>query len=71
VRLFEICSRLHAGGVVASRQAMSQHLDVLGRAGLVQTRRAGRTTLHRLDTAPLAEVVLRWPMTGIDREEPT
>ncbi len=59
--LFEICSRLavkHELGM--SRQAVSQHLDVLERAGLVSTRRDGRYKFHHLDTTPLDEIVARW-----------
>ena len=43
-----------------SRQAVSQHLDVLEQAGLVNTRRDGRYKFHDLDTAPLDEIVRRW-----------
>ncbi|GIF46325.1 ArsR family transcriptional regulator [Asanoa ferruginea] len=59
--LFEICARL-AGkhGLGSSRQAISQHLDVLEAAGLVETRREGRFKFHFIDTAPLAPIVERW-----------
>ena len=60
--LFEICSRLvmkHAIG--ASRQAISQHLDVLEQAGLVRTRREGRYKFHTIDTSPLLAIGERWP----------
>jgi len=59
--LFEICTRLtvkHALGL--SRQAVSQHLDVLESAGLVQTRREGRYKFHHIDTAPLEPIIERW-----------
>ena len=59
--LFELCARLtskHSLGM--SRQAISQHLDVLEQAGLVRTRRDGRYKFHHLDTAPLDEIVRRW-----------
>ena len=59
--LFELCSRLTMRhGLGLSRQAVSQHLDVLERAGLVKTRRDGRYKFHHLDTAPLDEIVRRW-----------
>ena len=59
--LFEICSRLvMKHGINASRQAISQHLDVLEAAGLVRTRRSGRYKFHALDTAPLREIGERW-----------
>ena len=60
--LFEICARLTMKhGLGSSRQAISQHLDVLEDAGLVRTRRAGRYKFHDLDTAPLREIATRWP----------
>jgi DNA-binding transcriptional ArsR family regulator len=66
--LFEICTRLTVKrGLNLSRQAVSQHLEVLESAGLVLTRREGRYKFHELDTGPLREVVERWP-TSI-REE--
>ena len=61
--LFEICSRLTMKhGLGSSRQAISQHLDVLERAGLIRTQRQGRCKLHHLDTAPLREIHERWPI---------
>ena len=59
--LFELCARL-AGrhGLTPSRQAVSQHLDVLADAGLVRRRREGRYTFIDLDTAPLRQVLERW-----------
>jgi DNA-binding transcriptional ArsR family regulator len=59
--LFELCTRLisrHALG--STRQAVSQHLDVLEAAGLVQTRREGRYKFHDLDTSPLKAITDRW-----------
>jgi DNA-binding transcriptional ArsR family regulator len=66
--LFEICSRLTARhGLGSSRQAISQHLDVLAAAGLVEVRREGRYKLHHLNTAPLEPLVERWlDRTGKD-----
>ena len=59
--LFEICARLATKhGLAMSRQAVSQHLDVLEGGGLVRTRREGRYKLHRLDPEPLHELVTRW-----------
>jgi DNA-binding transcriptional ArsR family regulator len=59
--LFEICSRLAVKhGLGSSRQAISQHLDVLEAAGLVGTRREGRYKFHHLDTEPLEAIVERW-----------
>ena len=62
--LFEICNRLTMKhGLGSTRQAISQHLDVLEQAGLVKTRREGRYKFHFLDTQPLAEIAKRWPTT--------
>lgn len=59
--LFEICGRLAADhDVDLTRQAITQHLAVLGDAGLVHTRREGRYKFHSIDTAPLREAVARW-----------
>ena len=60
--LFELCTRLTMKhGLASSRQAISQHLDVLEAAGLVRSRRQGRYRFHDIDTAPLLEIVERWP----------
>ena len=61
--LFEICARLstkHQLG--SSRQAISQHLDVLQGAGLVETSRDGRYKFHYINTTPLEPIVGRWLM---------
>lgn len=61
--LFEICSRLTMKHrLSSSRQAISQHLDVLEAAGLVTTKREGRYKFHYIDTAPLKDVIDRWPV---------
>ena len=60
--LFEICNRLISKhGLASSRQAISQHLEVLESAGLVHTQRQGRYKFHFLDTSPLGAIGLRWP----------
>src|SRR5262245_60969195 len=59
--LFELCARLamkHDLGL--TRQAISQHLDVLEEVGLITTRREGRYKFHYLDTGPLTIIVQRW-----------
>ncbi len=59
--LFEICSRLTmTRGLTLTRQAISQHLDVLESAGLLSTKREGRYKYHYLDTKPLESIVERW-----------
>jgi DNA-binding transcriptional ArsR family regulator len=67
--LFEICSRLTMKhGIGASRQAISQHLDVLEDAGLIRTSRSGRYKFHSIETSPLREIGERWPQTTGDHE---
>ncbi|HLM29566.1 MAG TPA: metalloregulator ArsR/SmtB family transcription factor [Acidimicrobiales bacterium] len=59
--LFELCSRLAAKhSVASSRQAVSQHIDVLVDAGIVETRREGRYKFHHLDPRPLERIADRW-----------
>jgi DNA-binding transcriptional ArsR family regulator len=59
--LFELCARLATKHRVASsRQAVSQHIDVLVDAGLVVTRREGRYKFHHLDRRPLVRIADRW-----------
>jgi DNA-binding transcriptional ArsR family regulator len=59
--LFEICARLVTKhGLGSSRQAISQHLDVLEAAGLVETRREGRYKFHYINTGPLEPIIERW-----------
>ena len=63
--LFELCSRLatkHQLG--SSRQAITQHLDVLEDAGLIQSRKEGRYKFHDLDTRPLERLADRWLARG-------
>ncbi len=59
--LFELCTRLISRhGLGSTRQAVSQHLDVLEAAGLVRSRREGRYKFHDLDTSPLKAITDRW-----------
>jgi DNA-binding transcriptional ArsR family regulator len=63
--LFEICSRLatkHQLG--SSRQAISQHLELLEAAGLIQAKREGRFKFHYLNTQPLEHIADRWLKPG-------
>jgi DNA-binding transcriptional ArsR family regulator len=63
--LFELCSRLatkHRLG--SSRQAISQHLDVLEEAGLIVSRKEGRYKFHDLDPRPLERLADRWLAHG-------
>jgi DNA-binding transcriptional ArsR family regulator len=64
--LFEICSRLiNKHGLASTRQAISQHLDVLEAAGLIRTRREGRYKFHSIERKPLRRLADRW----LDRKE--
>ena len=59
--LFELCSRLTMKHQLSSsRQAISQHLDVLEEAGLITTRREGRYKFHHINTGPLERIADRW-----------
>jgi DNA-binding transcriptional ArsR family regulator len=59
--LFGLCSQLAAVHQLAmTRQAISQHLEVLEDAGLVSTRREGRYKFHDLSTTPLETLTDRW-----------
>jgi DNA-binding transcriptional ArsR family regulator len=53
--LGELCDHLEM-----TRQAVTQHLDVLETANLVATRRRGREKLHFLNPVPLQEIYERW-----------
>jgi DNA-binding transcriptional ArsR family regulator len=68
--LFELCVRLTSKhGLGSTRQAISQHLDVLEDSGLVRTRREGRYKFHDLDTSPLQDIVNRWAIND-ERRQP-
>ena len=59
--LFEICAQSFAeDGVALSRQAITQHLDMLQKARLVRVEWSGRTKLHSLDPDPLRAAVSLW-----------
>jgi len=52
--LFEICANSVAeSGQTSSRQTISQHLDVLERAGLLEISWKGRTKAHSINLNPL------------------
>src|SRR5687768_9835020 len=68
--LFELCARLTMKHQVGStRQAISQHIEVLEEAGLVRTRREGRYKFHSLDTTPIAEITQRWRTPSESKED--
>ena len=65
--LFELCARLvMKHDLSLSRQAISQHLEVLEAAGLVKSRRESRYKFHHLDTTPLEQIAERWK---VDRDD--
>ncbi len=69
--LFELCARLATKhGMASTRQAISQHIDVLESAGLVTTRREGRYKFHHVDTAPLREIQARWSIPETEEAPP-
>ncbi len=59
--LFEICTRLTMKhNLTLTRQAISQHLDVLEAVGLVSTKREGRYKFHYFSRTPLKVISSRW-----------
>ena len=66
--LFEFCGRLTMKhGINSSRRAITQHLDVLEAAGLIRTRREGRSKLHWFVGGPLKAITERWPIATDER----
>ena len=53
--LVELCADLDM-----TRQAVSKHLGILERAGLVVVLRRGREKCHHLNPAPIADIAARW-----------
>ncbi|HVX81589.1 MAG TPA: helix-turn-helix domain-containing protein [Devosiaceae bacterium] len=49
-----------AKGLEISRQAVTKHLVVLEEAGLVLSRRSGRSRRHYLNPVPIHAVAMRW-----------
>ncbi|KAA0219527.1 MAG: winged helix-turn-helix domain-containing protein [Phycisphaerae bacterium] len=63
--LFELCGRLiMKHGIDSSRQAISQHLDVLETAGLVMAERDGRYKFLWFNGKPLQAITKRWPASA-------
>jgi DNA-binding transcriptional ArsR family regulator len=63
--LYQICTQLimasqATGGRGLSRQAISQHLGILERAGIVRITWSGRTKLHSIDLKPLQDAANDW-----------
>ncbi len=55
-------------GINSSRQAITQHLGVLEAAGLIRTRREGRSKLHWFQGGPLKDIAQRWPIATDERD---
>lgn len=56
--LFEICAASYGlAGKALSRQTISQHLDMLERAGLIEVTWQGRTKMHSINEAPLRDAL--------------
>ncbi|MFF0494467.1 ArsR/SmtB family transcription factor [Nocardia sp. NPDC004068] len=53
--LRELCER-----VAMARQSVTQHLDILERAGLVTVLRRGRERVHYINPAPIHDIQARW-----------
>lgn len=59
--LFEVCAATVAeDGAALSRQTVSQHLDVLERAELIETSWKGRTKAHSLSITDSHVAVAAW-----------
>ncbi len=59
--LRELCER-----VDMARQSLTQHLDILERAGLVTILRRGRERVHYIDPTPIYDIEQRW-ISAFDR----
>ncbi len=59
--LRELCER-----VAMARQSVTQHLDILERAGLVTVLRRGRERVHYINPAPIHDIEHRW-ISGFDK----
>ncbi|UAB88182.1 winged helix-turn-helix transcriptional regulator [Ruegeria sp. SCSIO 43209] len=59
--LFELCARLlEEHSVTISRQGITRHLNTLEQAGLITTTWRGRTKIHTLVAAPIADAINPW-----------
>ncbi len=59
--LFELCARLlEEHSVTISRQGITRHLNTLEQAGLITTAWRGRTKIHTLVAAPIANAINPW-----------
>ena len=52
-----------------TRQAVSQHLDLLEAAGLLTTKREGRYKYHYVDTTPLNVIATRWIQSNAEQKQ--
>lgn len=58
-----------AASLPISRQAVAKHLQLLGRAGLVSSRRSGREARFELDPRPLADAAAWLETIGAEWDE--
>ena len=59
--LFELCARLTMKhNVNMSRQAIVKHLDLLEKAGIVNSEFRGKYRVLRFNKLPMEEVLKRW-----------
>lgn len=67
--LYELCARLAMKhDLTLTRQAISQHLEVLEHAGLVRTVRDGRYKFHYIEPGPIRRALERWCPTEEEEE---
>ncbi len=67
--LYEIRGRLvMKHSIQSTRQAISQHIDVLQDAGLVTSRREGKYKFHWFNGEPLKAITERWPTKAAEKE---
>ena len=59
--LFELCSRLFMKhNVRASRQAITKHVSILQKAGLLRSERRGKYRVLIVDKKPISQLAERW-----------
>src|SRR6185503_6069319 len=67
--LFELCTRLAMKHQISvTRQGISQHLEILESAGLIETERQSRYKFHYIRAEPLKALAARW-LVKADRRE--
>ena len=68
--LFELCSRLlMQHKISSSRQAISQHLEILEEANLISVKWDGKYKFHYINVKPILTILERWKEKIEDEEE--